>query len=74
MDDIISVIAKTQIVGQDASKGQTNLFGFTVNKFRTDEIGSKKISTIKGKTSSEFKMPSSLDLKNASNDISMVVS
>ena len=74
MDNIISAIARTQIVGQDASKGKTNLFDFSVNKIRFDKIGNQKISSKDGQIESGFKMPSSLDLNGTANDISMVVS
>uniref|UniRef100_A0A7M5XFD6 PLAT domain-containing protein n=1 Tax=Clytia hemisphaerica TaxID=252671 RepID=A0A7M5XFD6_9CNID len=64
MDDIISVVATNQMVGQASTAGQTDAFDFSVEKLRVDDLGSQQVN--------RFKLPKTLSLNNTSDDVSTV--
>lgn len=54
VDGILSVVAKNRIVGQEPTEGKNDIFGFKVNKFRSDDLGNQNLSG--------FKMPQNMKL------------
>ena len=60
------MVAKNQFVGQGAAQGKTGTFGFTVNKFRSNDLGDQVLSG--------FKMPKGISLNSTDEGIGTVVS